>query len=221
VPEQASPPVAIQSADVGIAAGPHITEREFSVSAIVRCGGRQEKASVDDVITVDRLTGEVGSTLTLPAVLVVDGDNVVTDADELGGYQVAAEIVGDVSGPKINMIRYKNKTGYRRRLGHRQRYTQVKITGITKGGERPAGTSAGSAKAAPAGPGKATSGSTRTKSAAGKGAPTGPGKATPTGPGKTGSAGSGKAASGSARTRSAASKAPASAAGQEESAEES
>ena len=118
--------------------------------AIVRCGGRQEKASVDDVLTVDRLTGEVGSTLTLPAVLVVNGDNVVTDPEELGGYHVAAEIVGDVSGPKINMIRYKNKTGYRRRLGHRQRYTQVKITGITKGGGRSAGKPAAAGKAATA-----------------------------------------------------------------------
>jgi large subunit ribosomal protein L21 len=104
------------------------------VYAIVRCGGRQEKASVDDVLTVDRLSGEVGSTLTLPALLVVDGDTVVTDPDELGGYQVAAEIVGEARGPKINIIRYKNKTGYRRRLGHRQHYTQVKITGISKGG---------------------------------------------------------------------------------------
>ena len=102
--------------------------------AIVRCGGRQEKASVDDVLTVDRLSGEVGSTLTLPALLVVDGDTVVSDPADLGGYQVAAEIVGDVKGPKINIVRYKNKTGYRRRLGHRQQYTQVKITGITKGG---------------------------------------------------------------------------------------
>jgi large subunit ribosomal protein L21 len=118
------------------------------VYAIVRCGGRQEKASVDDVLTVDRLTGEVGSTFTLPALLVVDGDNVVTDEEELGGYQVSAEIVGDARGPKINMIRYKNKTGYRRRLGHRQRYTQVKITGISKGGERPAGRPASKASAA-------------------------------------------------------------------------
>jgi large subunit ribosomal protein L21 len=117
------------------------------VYAIVRCGGRQEKASVDDVLTVDRLTGEVGSTLTLPALLVVDGDNVVTDAEELGGYQVAAEIVGDASGPKINMIRYKNKTGYRRRLGHRQRYTQLKITAIGKGGGRPASRTASKASA--------------------------------------------------------------------------
>jgi large subunit ribosomal protein L21 len=109
------------------------------VYAIVRCGGRQEKASVDDVLTVDRLTGEVGSTLTLPALLVVDGDNVVTDPEELGGYQVAAEIIGDATGPKISIIRFKNKTGYRRRLGHRQHYTQVKITGITKGGKSAAG----------------------------------------------------------------------------------
>jgi large subunit ribosomal protein L21 len=120
------------------------------VYAIVRCGGRQEKASVDDVITVDRLTGDVGSALTLPVLLVVDGDNVVTDAEELGGYQVAAEIVGDATGPKINMIRYKNKTGYRRRLGHRQKYTQVKITGITKGGSRPAAKSASRAKSSAA-----------------------------------------------------------------------
>jgi large subunit ribosomal protein L21 len=109
------------------------------VYAIVRCGGRQEKASVDDVLTVDRLAGEVGSTLTLPALLVVDGDNIVTDPEELGGYQIAAEIVGAAVGPKINMIRYKNKTGYRRRLGHRQKYTQVKITGISKG-RKPAAT---------------------------------------------------------------------------------
>ena len=98
--------------------------------AIVRCGGRQEKASVDDVLTVDKLAGEVGSSVTLAAVLVVDDGKVISDPAELGGYQVTAEIVGAASGPKINMVHYKNKTGYRRRLGHRQKYTQVKITGI-------------------------------------------------------------------------------------------
>ena len=101
--------------------------------AIVRCGGRQEKASVDDVLTVDKLAGEIGSSVTLPAVLVIDDDKVISDPAEVGGYQVTAEIVGSASGPKINMIRYKNKTGYRRRLGHRQKYTQVKITGISAG----------------------------------------------------------------------------------------
>jgi large subunit ribosomal protein L21 len=100
------------------------------VYAIVRCGGRQERASVDDVLTVDKLSGEVGSSVTLPALLVVDGSKVISNAAELGSYQVTAEIVGAASGPKINMIQYKNKTGYRRRLGHRQKYTQVRVTGI-------------------------------------------------------------------------------------------
>ena len=100
--------------------------------AIVRCGGRQEKASVDDVLTIDKLAGEVGSSVTLPAVLVVDDGEVISDPAKLGGYQVTAEILGAAAGPKINMIHYKNKTGYRRRLGHRQKYTQVKITGIAE-----------------------------------------------------------------------------------------
>jgi len=112
------------------------------VYAIVRCGGRQEKASVDDVLTVDKLAGEVGASVTLPAVLVIDDDKVISDPAEVGTYQVTAEILGAASGPKINMIHYKNKTGYRRRLGHRQKYTQVKITSIA------AAKTAGAAKSA-------------------------------------------------------------------------
>ena len=106
-------------------------ERESSrVYAIVRCGGRQEKVALDEVVTVDKLPGEVGSSITLQALLVVDGDRVISDPAEVGRYEVTADIVGDAAGPKINMIQYKNKTGYRRRLGHRQRYTQVRITAI-------------------------------------------------------------------------------------------
>jgi large subunit ribosomal protein L21 len=108
------------------------------VYAIVRCGGRQEKVALDDVVTVDKLAGQAGESITLTALLVVDGDRVISDPAEVGRYQVTADIVGDAAGPKINMIQYKNKTGYRRRLGHRQKYTQVRITGIgteTKGSE--------------------------------------------------------------------------------------
>jgi len=135
------------------------------VYAIVRCGGRQEKAAVDDVLTVDTLAGEVGSSVTLPAVLVVDDGKVISDPAELGRYQVTAEIMGAIAGPKINMIHYRNKTGYRRRLGHRQRYTQVKITGISTGKSGTAKSStakASTAKAAPAkaGPAKASAGKT-------------------------------------------------------------
>ncbi|HEY0542654.1 MAG TPA: 50S ribosomal protein L21 [Actinoallomurus sp.] len=101
--------------------------------AIVRCGGRQEKVAVDDVLTVDKVAGEVGSTVTLPAVLVVDGDSVVSEPGEVAKYEVTAEIVGAAKGPKINIIHYRNKTGYKRRMGHRQPYTQVKVTGIKSG----------------------------------------------------------------------------------------
>ncbi len=101
--------------------------------AIVRCGGRQEKVALDDVVTVDKLPGEAGSSVTLTALLVVDGDRVISDPAEVSRYQVTADIVGDAAGPKINMIHYRNKTGYRRRLGHRQRYTQLRITGIGAG----------------------------------------------------------------------------------------
>ncbi|HEX4830383.1 MAG TPA: 50S ribosomal protein L21 [Trebonia sp.] len=97
--------------------------------AIVRCGGRQEKVALDDVLTVDKLAEEEGATITLPALLVVDGENVITD---VAGYTVTAEVVGAAAGPKINMIHYRNKTGYKRRQGHRQKYTQVRVTGIEK-----------------------------------------------------------------------------------------
>ncbi len=111
--------------------------------AIVRCGGRQEKVALDEVVTVDKLPGEVGSSITLPALLVVDGDRIISDPAEVGRYQVTADIVGDAAGPKINMIHYRNKTGYRRRLGHRQRYTQVRITGIGTEATSVGATSAG------------------------------------------------------------------------------
>ena len=119
--------------------------------AIVRCGGRQEKVALDDVVTVDKLAGQAGESITLTALLVVDGDRVISDPAEVGRYQVTADIVGDAAGPKINMIQYKNKTGYRRRLGHRQKYTQVRITSIgteTKGSETKGSETKGKARAA-------------------------------------------------------------------------
>jgi large subunit ribosomal protein L21 len=144
------------------------------VYAIVRCGGRQEKAAVDDVLTVDTLAGEIGSSVTLPAVLVVDDGKVISDPAELGRYQVTAEIMGAIAGPKINMIHYKNKTGYRRRLGHRQRYTQVKITGISTGKSGSARASTAKASTEKASTGKASTGKAstgKTSAAKGKAAP--------------------------------------------------
>ena len=100
--------------------------------AIVRAGGRQEKVSVGDVLTIDKVqgNGNAGDTVELAPVLLVDGSTVTTDADTLSRAVVRAEVMESVKGPKIIIQKYKNKTGYKKRQGHRQRYTQVKVTDI-------------------------------------------------------------------------------------------
>ena len=101
--------------------------------AIVRAGGRQEKVAVGDVVVLDRVAGEPGASVALPAVLVVDGTTVTTDAAALAKVSVTAEIVEHLRGPKIDILKYKNKTGYRRRQGHRSDLTRVKVNGISTG----------------------------------------------------------------------------------------
>ena len=106
-------------------------EVSFDVYAIVRAGGRQEKVAVGDVLLIDKVAdGEAGAKLTLPALLLVDGTTVTTDAAKLAKVTVSAEVVKPAKGPKITILKHKNKTGYRKRQGHRQALTQVKITGI-------------------------------------------------------------------------------------------
>ncbi len=99
--------------------------------AIVRSGGTQQKVAVGDVIEIDKVTTGVGESLSLPVLLLVDGESVTTDADTLAKASVTAEVVGATKGPKITILKYKNKTGYRKRQGHRQKYTQVKVTDIS------------------------------------------------------------------------------------------
>ncbi len=100
------------------------------VYAVVRAGGRQEKVEVGSVIQFNRVPVAAGETIELPAVLFVDGDKVVTDAQKLAKVKVTAEVIKDLRGPKIIIQKYKNKTGYKKRQGHRQDLTRVKITGI-------------------------------------------------------------------------------------------
>ncbi len=100
------------------------------VYAIVRSGGTQQKVAVGDVIEIDKVTQAQGESLSLPAVLLVDGDTVTTDVEKLAKVSVTAEVLGQTKGPKIVIQKFKNKTGYKVRQGHRQKYTQVKITGI-------------------------------------------------------------------------------------------
>ena len=99
--------------------------------AIVRSGGTQQKVAVGDVIEIDKVTTGEGESLALPVLLLVDGENVTSDADKLAKASVTAEVVGATKGPKITILKYKNKTGYRKRQGHRQKYTQVKVTDIS------------------------------------------------------------------------------------------
>jgi large subunit ribosomal protein L21 len=103
--------------------------KETAVYAIVKAGSTQQKVAVGDVIEIDQITTGVGESVTLPVVLVVDGENVTSTG--LDKASVTAEILGGTKGPKIIIQKYKNKTGYKKRQGHRQKYTQVKVTDIT------------------------------------------------------------------------------------------
>ena len=98
--------------------------------AIVRSGGRQHKVEVGDVLEVDKIDDAVGSSVSWTPLLLVDGSTVTSDQSALGSVSVTAEVLAATKGPKIRIFKYKNKTGYRKRQGHRQRYTQVKVTGI-------------------------------------------------------------------------------------------
>ena len=98
--------------------------------AIVKAGGRQEKVTVGETITVDRIDAKSGASVSFPALLVVDGATVTTDPKALAAAKITGEVIDEVKGPKIDILRYKNKTGYRRRQGFRSQLTRVKITAI-------------------------------------------------------------------------------------------
>ena len=98
--------------------------------AIVRSGGRQEKVAVGDVITLDRVDATPGDSVVLPTLLIVDGDKVTSDSKTLAGITVTGEVVSHGKGQKIEILRYKNKTGYRRRQGYRAALTDIQIVAI-------------------------------------------------------------------------------------------
>jgi large subunit ribosomal protein L21 len=100
--------------------------------AIVKTGGKQYKVAEGDVLTVEKLVGEPGAELTLPVVLLVDGGDVTTDASALAAASVTATVVEHTKGPKIRIHKFKNKTRYHKRQGHRQPLTKVQVTGIAK-----------------------------------------------------------------------------------------
>jgi large subunit ribosomal protein L21 len=98
--------------------------------AVIETGGKQYRVAEGDRIDVERLSGDEVS---LRPVMLVDGDNVIAGASALGSAAVTARVVGESKGPKIKGFTYKNKSNQRKRWGHRQHYTTIEITGISKG----------------------------------------------------------------------------------------
>jgi len=99
--------------------------------AIVRSGGKQYRVEEGALVSVDTVAGKVGDTVTLGDILVIaDGDDVKAGLPALDGAKVTAEIVAHGKGPKIQVLRYKNKTRQRRARGHRQSETTIRIKKI-------------------------------------------------------------------------------------------
>ena len=100
------------------------------VYAVVRAGGRQEKVEVGTVVVLDRIAADKNGNVELVPVLLVDGDKITHGVKDLAKVKVVAEVLGDERGPKIVIQKFKNKTGYKKRQGHRQELTRIKITSI-------------------------------------------------------------------------------------------
>ena len=100
------------------------------VYAVVRAGGRQEKVEVGTIVTMDRIKADKDGNVELAAVLLVDGDTITSDAASLADVKVTAQVLNDLRGPKIVIQKFKNKTGYKKRQGHRQDLTRVQVTKI-------------------------------------------------------------------------------------------
>lgn len=101
--------------------------------AVIATGGKQYKVEEGQQLDIELVEGEVGDEVALSPVLLVDGDAVLATPAELGGAAVKAKLVGLAKGPKIVGYTYKNKSNQSRRWGHRQKYSTVEITKITKG----------------------------------------------------------------------------------------
>ena len=101
-----------------------------TIYAIVSTGGKQYKVATDDVITVEKLEGEVGAKVELPVLFLNDGKKIVTDPAKLAKAKVTAEILDQFKGEKQLVFKFHKRKRYRRLKGHRQQLTKVKITKV-------------------------------------------------------------------------------------------
>jgi len=103
----------------------------MTMYSIVKTGGKQYHVEEGQTLLIERLPVEEGAQVTLQPLLYVDGDDVF-DGDELAGVTVEATVVAHERGPKLRIVKFKPKRGYKRRTGHRQELTRVRVTGITR-----------------------------------------------------------------------------------------
>lgn len=100
--------------------------------AVVVTGGKQYRVEQGSKVRVEKLSGEAGSTVTLDQVLMVgDGSDIKVGAPTVDGASVSAEIVGQGRGKKVDIIKFRRRKHHMKRQGHRQSYTELKITGIS------------------------------------------------------------------------------------------
>ncbi|MGD9800749.1 MAG: 50S ribosomal protein L21 [Parvularculaceae bacterium] len=117
--------------------------------AVVKTGGKQYRVAKDDVLKIERLPGEEGDIITLDEVLMLgEGSAVTVGAPLIAGASVAAEIVEQARGPKIIIFKKRRRQNYRRKKGHRQLLTVVKITDILTDGAKPSAKKAAAKKPA-------------------------------------------------------------------------
>jgi large subunit ribosomal protein L21 len=98
--------------------------------AIIRAGGKQAKVQSGDVLEIERVKGGADQLTFKPLLVVDDKGTAVSDRAILDKASVTAKVLGESAGEKVDIFKYKNKTGYRRRQGHRQKYTRIEITRI-------------------------------------------------------------------------------------------
>jgi large subunit ribosomal protein L21 len=108
--------------------------------AIVKTGGKQYRVEEGQALLVERLPESDGANVVLEPLLYVDGSSVI-DGEDLAQVQVEARIVAHERGPKLRIVKFKPKRGYKRRTGHRQELTRIEVTGIKLGARRRAASS--------------------------------------------------------------------------------
>jgi large subunit ribosomal protein L21 len=100
--------------------------------AVIATGGKQYRVGVGDTLDVERVNvAEDGTVALTPIMLVADDGAVTTGKDELADVRVQASLVEEYRGPKVTVFKYKNKTGYRRKAGHRQSLARIRVDDIT------------------------------------------------------------------------------------------